>query len=253
MLPPRLSAAWKVVLVLLVWVGLNACTSALKGPPPPPAPQGYPKPYRVYGQWYQPLPHAKGFVQEGVASWYGDQFHGRRTSNGETYNMYDLTAAHKTLPFGTFVRVENLDNGHSVDVRINDRGPFVRSRILDLSYKAAKEIGMLGPGTAQVRVTALGAPAPPENGGQGPQFLPMDYYSGNFTFQVGAFTEQANARRLLEKLDKKYNNAHMVPYYDGQRTFYRVRVGRSNSLEEAIAQEQLLVQDGFPDTFIVAE
>jgi rare lipoprotein A len=241
----------RVVLLILVAMAMTAC-SALKSTPPA-APKGYPKPYRVYGHWYQPLPNARDFIQKGRASWYGKKFHGRRTSNGEIYDMYDLTAAHKTLPFGTFVRVENLDNGHRVDVRINDRGPFVRGRIIDLSYTAAKQIGMVGPGTARVRVVALGAPVPDQKAGQQPDYLPIDYYSGNFTFQVGAFAERTNAQRLVQKLDQIYHNAHMVPYHDGSRTFYRVRVGRSTSLEEAIRQEQELVQDGFPDTFIVAE
>ena len=175
------------------------------------------------------------------------------TSNGEIYDMYDLTAAHKTLPFGTYVRVANPANGKSVDVRINDRGPFVRDRIIDLSYTAAQRIDMVGPGTARVIVTALGAPAPNQIAGQRPRYVPIDYYSGNFTFQVGAFTEQDNARRLVARLDPLYQNAHMVSFFDGRRTFYRVRVGRSTSLEEAIRQEQELVRDGFPDTFIVAE
>lgn len=239
------------VSLLLVIIWINACTSAIQSPPP--ARPGHPKPYRVRGQWYQPLPHARDFVQKGMASWYGKKFHGRRTSNGEIYNMYELTAAHKTLPLGTYVRVENLTNGKTVDLRVNDRGPFIRGRIIDLSYAGAKQIGMIGPGTASVKVVALGAPAPTPSAGQGPKYLPIDYYSGNFTFQVGAFTERDNAQRLVKKLDQDYHNAHMVPYFDGSRTFYRVRVGRSNSLETAIQQEQILVKNGYPDTFIVAE
>jgi len=238
-------------LLALLIVGLCACASVVETPPP--APPGYPKPYRVNGTWYQPIPHARDFEQVGVASWYGSQFHGRRTSNGETYDMYDLTAAHKTLPFGTYVRVHNLNNGRHVDVRVNDRGPFVRNRIIDLSYTAAREIDMLGPGTANVKVTALGAPAPTQAAGQPTRYVPVDYYSGNFTFQVGAFTERSNAERLVKTLAQTYKNAHMVSYFDGSRTFYRVRVGRSGSLEEAAGYERELVRNGYPDTFIVAE
>ena len=221
--------------------------------PAPPAPSGYPKPYRVLGTWYQPIPNARNFEQSGIASWYGKKFHGRKTSNGETYNMYAMTAAHKTLPLGTFVQVSNLDNGRSVDVRVNDRGPFVRGRIIDLSYKAAKAIGMVAPGTARVRVVALGAPAPGSVPGKTLQFLPIDYYSGNFTFQVGAFTERANALRLVQKLGRQYKNAHMTTFQDGVRTFYRVRVGQTDSLEQAQLFENQLVKEGFPGAFIVAE
>ena len=221
--------------------------------PPPPTPPGHPKPYRVLGSWYQPIPNARGFEQTGIASWYGKKFHGRKTSNGEIYNMYAMTAAHKTLPLGTYVRVFNLHNGRSVDLRVNDRGPFVRGRIIDLSYTAAKKIGIVGPGTARVKVVALGAPRQMPAAGGTPQYVPIDYYSGNFTFQVGAFAERTNAERLVAKLARRYKNAHMTTFFDGQQTFYRVRVGRSGSLEEAVAYEQELVREGFPETFIVAE
>lgn len=188
-----------------------------------------------------------------MASWYGRDFHGRKTSSGETYNMYALTAAHKTLPLGTYVRVNNLQNGKTLDLRINDRGPFVRGRIIDLSYSAAKTLGILGPGTAPVKITALGTPAGGTAAGSAPAYVPVDYYSGNFTFQVGAFAERGNAERLVGKLDQRYQNAHMTTYFDGQRTFYRVRVGHSNNLEQAVEYEQALIRDGFAETFIVAE
>jgi rare lipoprotein A len=242
---------WGMVWLLAVLAFLQACTSAYY--PPPPQQPGQPRPYRVFGRWYQPLPDARDFVQSGVASWYGRKFHGRKTSSGETYNMYDMTAAHKTLPLGTYVRVYNLENGRRVDVRINDRGPFVHGRIIDLSYSAAKQIALLGPGTAKVRVEALGAPAPDQTTDQSPRYIPIDYYSGNFTFQVGAFTDRSNAQRLVQKLEQLYKNAHTTTYSDGRQTFYRVRVGRAASLEDALRYEQLLVQNGFPDTFIVAE
>ncbi|MGM0682063.1 MAG: septal ring lytic transglycosylase RlpA family protein, partial [Thermodesulfobacteriota bacterium] len=112
--------------------------------------------YRIKGKTYYPIPDAKGFSQRGLASWYGPPFHGRKTSNGETYNMYGKTAAHKTMPMGTHVLVQNLENNRKTVVRINDRGPFVRGRIIDLSKKAAKDIGMLEKGTARVEITALG-------------------------------------------------------------------------------------------------
>ena len=138
-----------------------------------------PRPYKIQGKWYHPIPDARGFTQTGIASWYGKDFHGKKTANGEIYNMHAMTAAHKTLPLGTWVRVYNLTNGKSCDVRVNDRGPFVRGRIIDLSYSAAKEIGLVGPGTAKVRIKAM---APPAGAAQGDRNI---YYKGNFTIQLG--------------------------------------------------------------------
>ena len=220
--------------------------------PPPKRPPGYPKPYKVYGKWYQPLPDSKGFRQRGIASWYGKDFHGKKTSNGEIYNMYAWTAAHKTLPLGTYVRVHHLSNNRSVQVRINDRGPFVRGRIIDLSYTAAKELGLVGPGTAKVEVVALGTPVTTDSG-QPKYFVQEDYYSGNFTFQVGAFLNQENAERLRKELDEQYQNAHITVYDNGLNIFYRVRVGKASNLEEAAKFEEHLILDGFPDAFLVAE
>ena len=220
--------------------------------PPPKKPSGYPKPYRVYGKWYQPLPDSKGFRQRGLASWYGKDFHGKKTSNGEIYNMYAMTAAHKTLPLGTYVRVHHLRNNRSVEVRINDRGPFVRGRIIDLSYTAAKDLGVVGPGTAEVEVVALGM-LKTTDGGTSRSFVPADYYSGNFTFQVGAFLNHDNAKRLKRKLNEKYRNAHITTYDNGMDIYYRVRVGKAADLKQAEKFERYLIQNGFPDAFIVAE
>ena len=236
---------------------LGACLSliiscASTHQPPPKRPAGHPKPYKVFGKWYQPLPDAKGFRQRGIASWYGKDFHGKKTSNGEIYNMYAMTAAHKTLPLGTFVEVRNLENNRRVKVRINDRGPFVRGRIIDLSYTAANEIGVVGPGTARVEVVALATPA--GSGDAAPSsYKPVDLYSGNFTFQVGAFVNRENARRLSDKLSEKYVNAHITVYDRGDQIFFRVRVGKFTTLKQAEAQEAVLIRDGYPDVFIVAE
>ena len=220
--------------------------------PAPQRPAGHPKPYKVFGKWYQPLPDSKGFRQRGIASWYGKDFHGKKTSNGEIYDMYAMTAAHKTLPLGTYVRVQNLENNRKLEVRINDRGPFVRGRIIDLSYTAAKKLGLVGPGTAEVEIEALGTPAVAD-GGKGRSFVQRDYYSGNFTFQVGAFTNRENAEKLKRKLDAQYKNAHIILYDRGDKLFYRVRVGAFKTLEEAVSNEAILLQDGYPDAFMVAE
>jgi len=234
--------------VALFWF-ISGCTTS---EPSPQQPAGYPKPYKVFGKWYQPLPDSKGFRQRGIASWYGKNFHGKKTSNGEIYDMYAMTAAHKTLPLGTYVRVQHLENKQELEVRINDRGPFVRGRIIDLSYTAAKKLGIVGPGTADVEIVALGTPATTD-GGTSRTFVQGDYYSGNFTFQVGAFANRENAERLKRKLDEQYKNAHITLYDRGDKIFYRVRVGAFNSLEDAVRNEAILIQDGYPDAFMVAE
>ena len=220
--------------------------------PPPRQPEGYPKPYKVFGKWYQPLPDSKGFRQSGIASWYGKDFHGKKTSNGEIYNMYAMTAAHKTLPLGTYVHVYNLENGRKTQVRINDRGPFVRGRIIDLSYSAAKEIGIVGPGTARVEVVALGTPVTTD-GGSSTTFVQGDYYTGNFTYQVGAFINRENAERQRRILAKKYKNAHITVFDRGDQVFYRVRVGKFLTLEEAVKAELVLIEDGYVDAILIAE
>lgn len=122
------------------------------------------KPYTVLGVTYYPLETAEGYSEEGVASWYGPDFHGKNTANGEEYNQEAFTAAHKTLPFNTMVRVENLQNGKNVVVRINDRGPFKDTRIIDLSHRAASELGMMGSGTAKVRLETAGGGGSGKNG-----------------------------------------------------------------------------------------
>lgn len=146
--------------------------------------------YTVRGKTYYPLKSAQNFVETGIASWYGPGFHGKKTSNGERYNQNELTAAHKILPFGTMVQVTNLENGRSTKVRINDRGPFVGSRVIDLSRAAAKSLGMLGKGTAKVRITAL------QSGGKPPLLTPDGDMLGLFYIQIGSFKEQPRAVNL---------------------------------------------------------
>ena len=238
-------------LIAVCWLFL-LFVSGCATPGPPPALPGHPKPYRIGMNWYQPLPYARDFRQRGDASWYGRDFHGRPTSSGEIYDMYAMTAAHKTLPLGTYVRVQNLDNNKTVDVRINDRGPFVRGRIIDLSYTAAHKLGVVGPGTAAVEIAALGA-ATKTPDSDGISYVPVDFYKGNFTVQVGAFRDRQNAERLQLKLDKEYKNAHITTYNDGRETFYRVRVGQCSNLEQAEKYEEIMIQKGFEGAFAVAE
>ena len=246
------SRVWIIspVLVATLLTILFGCTTTPD--PPPKQPAGYPKPYKVFGKWYQPLPDSKGFRQRGIASWYGKDFHGKKTSNGETYDMYAMTAAHKTLPLGTYVRVHNLENNRTLEVRINDRGPFVRGRIIDLSYTGAKEIGIVGPGTARVEVVALGTPTTTD-GGSSRSYVKGDYYSGNFTYQVGAFASRENAERQKRKLEIKYKNAHIAVFDRGDQIFYRVRVGKFTNLEDAVKHELILIEDGYSNAILIAE
>ncbi len=207
------------------------------------------KPYEVFGQWYEPLAHSSGFVQCGRASWYGGKFHGRKTASGEVYNQYGMTAAHKTLPLGTWVKVVNEENGRRVVVKVNDRGPFISGRIIDLSYTAAKELDMLDAGTARVTVIALDGPA-----GKTPAAAAGPACTDPvFRFQVGAFREAENAERLKKNLERIYKNVHIQVYPEGATTFYRVRLGRYTS-REAIEQDRPhLMAAGFDSVAIVAE
>jgi peptidoglycan lytic transglycosylase len=176
------------------------------------------------------------YVEEGVASWYGDPFNGRRAANGEVYDMHQFTAAHRTLPFGAIVRVTNLRNGKQTEVRITDRGPFVANRVIDLSLSAAQAIDMVGPGTAPVRLEILGGPNP---------------QVGFFGVQVGAFQSQDNAERFRAQLAARYGSVSVAQYDSPNGMFYRVRVGRVPT--QAAAQqlaEQLHVNDQLT-TFVV--
>jgi len=230
---------------------LLSCATTEKRPAPSP---GHPKPYRIGKHWYQPVKHAHGFRERGMASWYGKKFHGRKTASGEIYNMHALTAAHRTLPLGTHVRTHNLNNNKMVDVRINDRGPFVRGRVIDLSYEAAKRIGLIGPGTAQVEIVALGSVEEREvNGKVQLSLVPGDYSVGDFTVQVGAFKDKENAVRLRNKLAPAYEDAHIVLYESPEgSTFYRVRVGRCEKLDKAREHEKMLEAVGYSDAMVVA-
>jgi rare lipoprotein A len=230
---------------ILVFFLLHGCATT----PPPVTKPGYPKPYKVLGKWYEAVPDAKGFRERGTASWYGEDFHGKKTSNGEIYDMHDMTAAHKTLPLGTRVKVLNLANYRETEVRINDRGPFVQGRIIDLSYEAAKRIDVVSNGTAPVEIIAIAQ----EIASDTATAAPVDYYAGNFTFQVGAFVDKNNAERLKAKLDKKYQNAHIMIYDRGDRIFYRVRVERCQNLNRAKEYEKILKQDGYTDVVTVSE
>jgi rare lipoprotein A len=178
-----------------------------------------------------------GNVQRGLASWYGEDFHGKITSSKEIYNMYDMTAAHRTLPFGSYVMVTNLENGKSVIVRINDRGPFIKGRIIDLSYAAAKVLGMVGPGVVPVRVEVLEKYSPKKS-------------TQKFSIQVGAFIYKDNAEVLKRKLRRGYRNVYISKFETPHQTYYRVRI-KARSLEFAQKIAQKLFKEGY--TVLVLE
>lgn len=171
------------------------------------------------------------YVEEGTASWYGIPFHGRRAADGEVFDMNQLVAAHRTLPFGSILRVTNLNNGREVQVRVIDRGPFVGDRILDLARGAAVALDMIGTGTAPVRIELVSGPNPAE---------------GEFTVQIGAFTDRGNAERLRDRLLPHYQPIVIQEYDAPAGHFYRVRVGSAPSPEAAQRlADQLKASDGF--------
>ena len=213
------------------------------------------KPYVVNGVRYYPLPDSEGFSQSGRASWYGEKFHGRRTSNGEIFDMYKESAAHKTLPFDTYVRVLNLSNNKQIVLRINDRGPFVKGRIIDLSYAAAKDIGLIGPGVAEVKIVALGREVGELKSIQGvrPLVEIIDLNTGEFTIQVGAFKDKENALGLAERLKIIFDYVEVSVYDDKDRgRLHRVRVSKSKTLAKAGEVERMLEDMGFKGAFIVS-
>jgi rare lipoprotein A len=171
-------------------------------------------------------------TQIGIASWYGGEFHGRRTSSGEVFDMNDMTAAHPTLPFGTLVDVTNLENGRATTVRINDRGPFIRGRIIDLSYAAARVLGIVGPGTARVRIAVV-------------RDSPERDRTSRISVQVGAFVVQENAYTMKRELEKVMDGVYISTSRTKGQTFYRVRIAaRDRDNAEKIARR--LAARGFP-------
>ncbi len=204
----------------------------------------YSKPYIINGVKYYPLHSVDKFVQEGIASWYGRHWHGKLTASGEKYNMYAMTAAHKTLPLGSYVHVKNLDNGKSAVVKINDRGPYVRGRIIDMSYAGAKKIGIVETGTAHVRITLLS-----ENKRN---FVlngkKVDLDKGDFYIQIASFSEKNNAVYFK----KRFKNAVIQKAYVNGRKFYRVRLTGFKSRKKA---ESYLnrIKFQFPDAYVVRD
>jgi len=246
-------------------------------------------PYQIGGRWYKPMAGVSSYDETGVASWYGRDFHGKRTANGERYDMYTLSAAHKTLPMPTLVRVTNLENGRFVIVRVNDRGPFVKERLIDLSYAAAKELGYTDQGTTRVRVQTLdqkpgteaqaprpplvanppvalappvpaAAPGPapvattaPTPSTSEPVVIDQQAAAGNIYVQLGAFSSQANADQLRQSLLTLYPNTALYPKQLVDQTLYRVRIGPFEQMQEIEKTVINLQSIGFDKAIVVIE
>ena len=200
-----------------------------------------------------PTPARVGAVEVGLASWYGRPYHGRTTSNGETYDMHALTAAHLRLPFHTMVRVTNVSNGRSVDVRINDRGPFVGNRVIDISRAGAERLGMIQAGTAKVRVEVIASPGMVENPGWRPAATHVavertDACDGSrYGVQVGSFRKLSNASGVLEDVSGRFARARIVSAEAQGDRLYRVIVGAASAVEasEMLRQMKTDGMDGF--------
>ncbi len=249
LLPDRRRSVPCLLLALILC--LLACGCSGKKAP---GPRRGPDTYSVGGRTYHVLRDARGYAETGMASWYGPGFNGRKTASGERFNQKALTAAHKTLPFGTMVRVENLANGREVVVRINDRGPFAARRIIDLSKGAAQKLGMIASGTARVRVTALDGAAPereprataPMPGGAGTQAdraaTPL---TGLFYVQAGSFSSRAQAEAMALDMRSRGYGCRVA---EGAGDTHLVQLGPYLSRAEAEKERK-----GLRGAFIVGE
>jgi len=236
------------------------------------------KPYQIAGKWYYPLSSAAGYNETGTASWYGTKFHGKKTANGERYDMHAMSAAHKTLPMPSMVRVTNLENGRSVVVRVNDRGPFVKNRIIDLSYAAAMSLGYDQQGTARVRVETLSNHS--SNSRQQQSTPPRSYSNtaispaisspitdrpamptrayhqsnaseGSIYVQLGAFSSSANAMQLKDTLSASFPNIRV--HHINSADFYRVRIGPYQNPPETEQVILTLQEQGYTNAIVVIE
>ncbi len=206
-------------------------------------------PYKINNIRYYPIPSSIGYKETGIASWYGKDFHGRPTSNGEIYDMYKPTAAHKTLPMNTMLLVANLENGQETVVRVNDRGPFVQGRVIDLSYEAAKKINLVKNGTAKVRLTAL---APTPNNGKQKDGVSYDFQNGEYYVQIGSFISKSNALHMQRRFTDSGHTTVIQKHFHPTSTFFRVQVYAGNTLKSARKAEKALQNHGYKGAFIIA-
>lgn len=231
------------------------------------------RPYTVFNKTYYPVASARDYRERGVASWYGKKFHGRRTSNGERYDMYAMTAAHRTLPLPTYARVRNLANGRSVIVRVNDRGPFLHNRLIDLSYAAAAKLGILATGTGLVEVETIDFDAPREAMREAPQHAssqnvpqvpqapktvsaagPPALKTPQMFVQAGAFASRENADLMRQRLERvNLAPVQIVAESRAPATLYRVRLGPLLTVEESDRILTALAAEGFNEAIIAIE
>lgn len=208
-----------------------------------PSKYGNPETYEVFGKRYYPLDSSQGFSEKGIASWYGKKFHGQRTSSGEVYDMYEMTAAHKTLPIPVYVEVSNLDNGRKAIVRVNDRGPFHEGRVIDLSYAAATKLGVAATGTANVSIRVID-----KDFGKKTDVLSSNSVASNTVepsiisdklfIQVAAFSDESNAIDFLRTLNKEgFRDVRMYIDSGAKVSLYRVKIGPLPS--QSVAQKVL--------------
>ena len=225
---------------------------------------GNPRSYQVFGKTYYVLNSSHGFTERGIASWYGTKFHGNKTSNGETYDMYAMTAAHKSLPLPSYVEVKNLSNGKTIIVRVNDRGPFHQGRIIDLSYAAAAKLGTLKNGTSHVEIRAINpaneqakaaykttTPEPPPTR----LITHQETQSKEAIFiQLGAFKTLQNANRLKQKIsDQLAISSHIITLAKSSETLYLVHVGPYTEVSKAEPTRLQLQQLGIPNSHYIKQ
>ncbi len=218
---------------------------------------GNPASYVVLGKRYNTLASSKGYKKRGIASWYGTKFHGHRTSSGESYDMYEMSAAHKTLPLPTYARVSNLRNGRSVIVKINDRGPFHENRVIDLSYAAASRLGILGKGTGLVEVEAIDpntyAAAKPLR--SAPASQPKPSRQAQLYLQLGAFSSRSNAERLQARLSSSElpGELRITEAVHARKPVFRVRIGPLANVETADRLTRTLTEQGINSPHVVID
>lgn len=210
---------------------------------------GNPPSYEVRGKRYFVMRDAKQYKERGIASWYGTKFHHHRTSSGEPYDLYAMTAAHKSLPLPSFVKVTNLENGREIVVRVNDRGPFHENRIIDLSYVAAKKLGIVGRGTGIVEVAVL----TPEQTTV-PEATLAKKKPHKIYLQVGAFSQRGNATRFAKKIANYLNeNVHLIETNAGNHAVFRVQVGPIANVKDSDVMHARIKEAGFGESILLIQ
>lgn len=259
---------WRYLLLIIALISSSACQTATgryaqshDGPPAverdvsqipdavpklePKSRYGNPKTYHVRGKQYSVMPSSKNYRAVGFASWYGSKFQHYRTSSGEPYDMFRMTAAHRSLPLPTYVKVTNLDNGRHVIVKVNDRGPFHEKRIMDLSYAAAKKLGITAKGTGRVEIVALDPMSYQTTLPTEPNTIP------HFYIQIGAFKDRSNAQRLMHRLRYFIQNPIRLERIAENQAVFRVKIGPLLTLSAAEKLRNLVKSHGIVDALTI--